>query len=79
MPPTMKNAITVLAGATGNLGGRIATALLERGASVRAIVRRGSAPDKIEALRRRGAAIAEGERRARRIGGTRLTRRTGLS
>jgi nucleoside-diphosphate-sugar epimerase len=55
----MDNAITVLAGATGNLGGRIARAILERGASVRAVVRHNSDPDKIEELRKRGAAIAE--------------------
>ena len=55
----MDNAITVLSGATGNLGGRIARALLERGAKVRAIVRHSSAPDKVEELRKRGAAIAE--------------------
>jgi len=57
----MDNAITVLAGATGNLGGRIARALLERGASVRAIVRHSSAPDKVEEFRKRGAAITEVE------------------
>lgn len=55
----MDNGITVLAGATGALGGRIARALLERGASVRAIVRRSSAPEKVDELRKRGAAIAE--------------------
>jgi nucleoside-diphosphate-sugar epimerase len=55
----MDNAITVLAGATGNLGGRIARAILERGASVRAVVRHNSDPDKVEELRKRGASIAE--------------------
>ena len=54
----MDNTIIVLAGATGGLGGRIARELLERGASVRAIVRHGSAPDKVEELRKRGVAIA---------------------
>jgi nucleoside-diphosphate-sugar epimerase len=53
----MNNAITVLAGATGNLGGRIARAVLERGGTVRAVVRRNSDPGKIEALRKQGAAI----------------------
>jgi nucleoside-diphosphate-sugar epimerase len=48
----------VLAGATGNLGGRIAKALLERGASVRALVRHGAAPDKLERLQRLGVTIA---------------------
>ena len=49
----------VLAGATGNLGGRIASALLARGAKVRALVRRGAAPDKVARLQQLGAAIAE--------------------
>ncbi len=48
----------VVAGATGNLGGRIVKALLERGARVRALVRRGSAQEKVERLERLGAAIA---------------------
>ncbi len=55
----MSDAVIVLAGATGNLGGRIAAALMKRGGKVRAIVRRGTVPEKIEALRRRGVAIAE--------------------
>ena len=55
----MDNPITVIAGATGALGGRIARALLERGANVRAIVRHSSGPDRVEELRKRGAAIAE--------------------
>jgi len=52
------SATIVVAGATGNLGGRIAKALLERGAGVRAIVRRGTAPEKLERLQRLGIAIA---------------------
>ena len=55
----MDNAITVLAGATGNLGGRIAGALLKRGANVRALVRHNSDPGKVAELRKRGAAIVE--------------------
>ena len=55
----MDNAAIVLAGATGNLGGRIARALRERDAHVRAIVRRPSAPDRLEALRKLGVAIVE--------------------
>ena len=55
----MDNVLIILAGATGNLGGRICRALLKRGAGVRAIVRRGSARDDVEALRRLGAVIAE--------------------
>jgi uncharacterized protein YbjT (DUF2867 family) len=49
----------ILAGATGNLGGLLASALRERGARVRAIVRRGSAPDKVAELRQKGVEIAE--------------------
>jgi nucleoside-diphosphate-sugar epimerase len=48
----------VVAGAAGNLGGRITSALLERGASVTALVRHGTARDKIERLKELGAAIA---------------------
>jgi uncharacterized protein YbjT (DUF2867 family) len=51
--------LIVLAGGTGNLGGRIARAILKRGANVRAIVRHNSDPDKIEELRKRGATIAQ--------------------
>jgi nucleoside-diphosphate-sugar epimerase len=47
-----------VAGAAGNLGGRITSALLERGASVTALVRHGTARDKIERLKELGAAIA---------------------
>ena len=54
----MGKAIIVIAGATGNLGGRITKAILGRGGNVRAIVRHNSDPDKIEALRKRGATIA---------------------
>jgi len=49
----------VLAGATGNLGGRIASALLVRGAKVRAVLRRGVAPDKVARLQQLGVAVAE--------------------
>ena len=52
-PPTI-----VVAGATGNLGGRIVAALLKRGARVVALTRPGSAPDKVESLRARGVVIA---------------------
>ena len=54
----MNHSIIVVAGATGNLGGRIAKALLERGASVRALVRHGAARDKLERLQELGVAIA---------------------
>ncbi len=54
----MDDSTIVLAGATGNLGGRIARALLERGATVRALVRTGTAPDKLKRLQALGATIA---------------------
>ena len=47
-----------MAGASGNLGGRIARALLERGARVRALVRHGTARDKLERLQELGVTIA---------------------
>jgi nucleoside-diphosphate-sugar epimerase len=58
MIPIMNNSTIVVAGATGNLGGRIVWALAERGAAVRALVRHGTAPDKLERLRGSGVAIA---------------------
>jgi nucleoside-diphosphate-sugar epimerase len=54
----MKDPTIVVAGASGNLGGRIARALLERGASVRALVRHGTARDKRERLQELGVTIA---------------------
>jgi nucleoside-diphosphate-sugar epimerase len=47
----------VVAGAAGNLGGRIATALLERGAGVKALVRHSTARDKIERLHKLGVTV----------------------
>jgi nucleoside-diphosphate-sugar epimerase len=47
----------VVAGATGNLGGRIARALVERGANVRALVRHGTAREKLERLQALGVSI----------------------
>ena len=55
----MSAPLIILAGATGNLGGLLASALVERGARVRAIVRHGSAPDKLARLKQEGAEIAE--------------------
>ena len=55
----MDHATPILAGATGNLGGRIARAILERGAAIKVLVRHNSVPDKVEDLRKRGAAIVE--------------------
>ncbi len=52
-------ALIILAGATGDLGGRIARLLLQKGATVRALVRPASARDKIDALRKAGATIVE--------------------
>jgi nucleoside-diphosphate-sugar epimerase len=49
----------ILAGATGDLGGRIARALLQSGAKVRAIVRPGSAGDELTVLRAQGLSIVE--------------------
>jgi nucleoside-diphosphate-sugar epimerase len=54
----MTDPTIVVAGATGNLGGRIVRALLERGARVRALVRQGTAPDKLERLQQLGVTIA---------------------
>jgi nucleoside-diphosphate-sugar epimerase len=54
----MHSSTIVVAGATGNLGGRIARALLERGASVRGLVRHGTARDKLERLQELGVTIA---------------------
>ena len=54
----MSDSTVVVAGATGNLGGRIARALRDRGAGVRALVRRGAAPDTVERLKALGVAIA---------------------
>jgi nucleoside-diphosphate-sugar epimerase len=55
----MAEAASILvAGGTGDLGGRIAEALIRRGAEVRALVRRGAAPEKLERLRRLGVTAA---------------------
>ncbi|GAA2313168.1 hypothetical protein GCM10010149_75350 [Nonomuraea roseoviolacea subsp. roseoviolacea] len=53
-----------LAGATGLLGGRIAGALLDRGAAVRALVRPGADEERrtaLAALRARGLEVVEGD------------------
>lgn len=54
----MSAPVITVAGATGNLGGRIVRALLERGAQVRALVRAGAVEDKRERLRKLGATVA---------------------
>ena len=58
----MRNAKTiVVAGATGNLGGRIAKSIIKGGAAVRALVRTGTASDKCEMLRKSGASVVEAD------------------
>jgi nucleoside-diphosphate-sugar epimerase len=54
----MNDGTIVVAGATGNLGGRIVKALAEQGASVRALVRHGAAREKLQRLQQLGAVIA---------------------
>ena len=55
----------VLAGATGNLGGRIARELRQRGAPVRALVRPGTSPERLVALREQQVEIVEADLRSR--------------
>ena len=52
-------AIILVAGATGDLGGRIVHALLERGAVVRALVRPASDSEKVEKLAKAGVQIVK--------------------
>ena len=54
---TKDKPLVILAGATGNLGGRIAESLVGRGATVRALVRTDSDPEAVKALRKKGVAI----------------------
>ncbi len=54
----MHGSVIVVAGATGNLGGRIVRALLERGASVKTFVRHSTGQDKLERLRALGVMAA---------------------
>lgn len=51
------NPLVLVAGATGDLGGRLVTALLQRGASVRALVREATDAAKVDALTRRGVEV----------------------
>jgi hypothetical protein len=51
--------IIVIAGATGNLGGKIVTSLLTKGAEVRAIVRKETDPKKVKALEEKGVIVLE--------------------
>ena len=55
----MTNGTITLAGATGDLGGRIATALAKRGSSVRALVRVGTSDESTKALRRSNAELRQ--------------------
>ncbi|GAB3304006.1 NmrA family NAD(P)-binding protein [Hymenobacter humi] len=57
--PNVGPATIVLAGATGDLGFRIAHHLLKRGAVVRALVRPGSTRPEVAALREQGAEVVE--------------------
>ncbi len=57
----MNDPTVVMAGATGNLGGRIARALRERETSVRALVRHGTAMEKRERLQKLGVEITNVE------------------
>lgn len=51
------NHTILVAGATGNLGGKIVNALLQKGVNVRAIVRLGSRNEKIEELKKKGVTV----------------------
>ncbi len=53
----MSNQIIVVAGATGNLGGRIVAELLEKGAEVRVLSRESSDGEKLKQLEKLGATI----------------------
>ena len=53
-----KHTLIVVAGATGNLGGRIARQLRDRGADVRALVRTESEAQTVAALERDGIAVS---------------------
>lgn len=57
--PNSESSTIVVAGATGDLGGRIARSLLKKGAQVRVLVRRDSDAAKVDALRQAGAVICE--------------------
>ena len=53
------NQIIVVAGATGNLGGKIVQALIKQGAVVRTLVRTGTNPERIKTLEIQGAQVFE--------------------
>lgn len=51
--------IIIVAGATGDLGNRITSYLIKSGASVKALVRKGTNPDSVDLLRKKGVIISE--------------------
>ena len=51
--------IILVAGATGNLGGQIITYLLQKGATVRAVVRPGTDSEKIDKLEQQGVEVIQ--------------------
>jgi NADH dehydrogenase len=53
--------VNLVVGATGTLGGEIATRLARAGKPVRALVRESSSPEKVEELRRSGIELAWGD------------------
>ena len=57
----MSGSTIVVAGASGDIGGRITKALLQREATVRALVRHSTAPDKVERLRELGADVVHAD------------------
>jgi nucleoside-diphosphate-sugar epimerase len=59
MESTKTDTVILLAGGTGDLGGRIAKELVRRGARVRALVRRGTAVDKVQRLEGLGVTAVE--------------------
>jgi uncharacterized protein YbjT (DUF2867 family) len=56
---SLMNKTILVAGATGNLGGRIVDALIEQGANVRALVRAESSREKVGRLREKGVEIRQ--------------------
>ena len=60
-PGTDAGHIVVLAGGTGDLGHRIALALVARGATLRALVRPGTSQDRVAQLAATGAAIRKAD------------------
>lgn len=53
----MDNTTIILAGASGDLGGRIAKALLPKGVTVKALVRQSTSPETIKKLQNLGVAV----------------------